>query len=325
MTNSLPRRREPGTHPRRHLTLLASFALALAALGGFATPRTTFAWDTGGYSGASETRLVALHNGARASAGLPTLKFDSRLRAIARWRARDLAERDYFSHTIKGTSRNVFWYLQYKYDYCFKVAGENLGTLRWDGASEAEVTNWVFDAWIKSAGHRRNILGRAWDSIGVGAYRGSDGTFKWTVLFADRCATAGRDPAPATNGSASASANVQPTPRPIAEPMPRAFPRPAPRTTPVAGIAIPESPTSSPDSAPSPTPLPALTGETDRQMLTPPQWLPSSAPSRVPVGDPQPSARPGPPDFGFSLPDQYADIGLAHSILMLVIRPLLGP
>lgn len=324
MTNVYSHRIISGGSPRRRLAFLVAAALAVTAVGGLSTPRSAWAWDPGASSGDSEARLVALHNQARASAGLRTLTLDPRLRTIARWRAKDLAERDYLSHTIKGTSRNVFWYMQYRYDYCFRVAGENLGTLRWDGAGEADASKWVFDAWMKSAGHRTNILGKAWDSIGVGAYRASDGTFKWTVLFADRCASSGGGPAPASNGSVSANANPRSTPRPIAEPMPRAFPRPAPRTPTVPETVTQLSPTQSPAPASPPTELPALTGDTDRPTPTPPPWHPSGGPSPVPVGDLQPSARPRPPGFGLGLPDHVADIGLAHSILMLVIRPLLG-
>ena len=68
-----------------------------------------------------------------------------------------MVERDYFSHTIKGTDRhNVFWYMQHEYDYCFKLAGENIGTVTWEGASEEDVTNWVFDAFMDSDGHREH-------------------------------------------------------------------------------------------------------------------------------------------------------------------------
>ena len=51
-----------------------------------------------------------------------------------------MVERDYFSHTIKGTDHNVFWYMQHEYGYCFKVAGENIGTVKWEGASEEDAT-----------------------------------------------------------------------------------------------------------------------------------------------------------------------------------------
>ena len=69
--------------------------------------------------------------------------------------------------TIKGTDRQVFWYMQHQYGYCFNVAGENIGTVKWPGASEEEATNWVFDAFMNSQGHRDNIMGKAWDVVAV--------------------------------------------------------------------------------------------------------------------------------------------------------------
>ncbi len=191
-----------------------ALAIGLSAGGLLIAPTPALGWDPGAFSKASEDQLVALQNQARASAGLRTLKPDPTLQAAARWRAKDMAQRDYFGHTIKGTDRKVFWYLQYKYDYCFKVAGENLGTVTWEGASAEEVSAWAFDAWMNSAGHRAAILGEAWDSIGIGSYRADDGRYVWTVLFADRCA--------------SAKASPKPTPKPT----PKATPRPTARPTP---------------------------------------------------------------------------------------------
>ena len=120
----------------------------------------------------SESQLISLQNEARASAGMKSLKLDTALRKVARWRSKDMIQRDYFSHTIKGTSRNVFWYLQHTYDYCFKVAGENIGTVTWKGASVEDATNWVFDAFMNSSGHRANIMGKAWDVVAVGRLQG---------------------------------------------------------------------------------------------------------------------------------------------------------
>ena len=44
---------------------------------------------------------------------------------------------------------------------------------------------------MDSSGHRKNILGRAWDVIGVGAYQGPGDKKMWTVLFADKCGANG--------------------------------------------------------------------------------------------------------------------------------------
>ena len=81
-------------------------------------------WNAGTVQRAAEAELISLTNQARASAGLRTLKLDSKLPTIARWRSKDMIDRDYFRHDPGRGS--VFWYMQYK-GYCFKLAGENIG------------------------------------------------------------------------------------------------------------------------------------------------------------------------------------------------------
>lgn len=185
-----------------------------------------------------------------------------------------MAQRDYFGHTIKGTDRKVFWYLQSKYDYCFKVGGENLGTVTWEGASAEEVSTWAFDAWMDSAGHRAAILGEAWDSIGIGAYRADDGKYVWTVLFADRCGSTAASPKPTPKPTAKVTARPQATPRPTRRPTARPTPRSTPKLT-----ARP-APKATPMAISQPTPSPAATANPPAT----PQPIPTTAdPTRSPV------------------------------------------
>ena len=172
--------------PRR-LTLLVVLAIVVTSLGVLAVPRNALGWGEDTFSAGSEALLIAMQDRVRATAGPGSLEQDAALRAIARWRSRDMVERDYFSHTIKGTDRRVFWYMENEFGYCFEVAGENIGTVTWRGASEEDATKWVFDQFMNSSGHRANIMGTAWDTVAVGAYKATGDTFVWTVLFADRC------------------------------------------------------------------------------------------------------------------------------------------
>ena len=57
-----------------------------------------------------------------------------------------------------------------------------------------------------SPGHRANILGKTWDVIGIGAYKGPTGKKMWTVLFADKCGSTAPKPTP------------KPTPKPRPKP-----------------------------------------------------------------------------------------------------------
>ena len=190
----------------RRIALVLALAVTLSSSAGLFLAPVVRAWDLNSFSSGSESQLITLQNQARASGGLKALKLDTALRTIARWRSKDMAQRDYFSHTIpsSGTDHNVFWYMQNEYNYCFKVAGENIGQATWPGASEEDVTAYVFDLFMDSSGHRANIMGKSWDVVAVGAYRTTGDHYVWTVLFADKCGTT---PAP----------TPEPTPEPTAE------------------------------------------------------------------------------------------------------------
>lgn len=178
-------------HARRHspssLLRLAGLALSAASLLIVVGATPTLAWDGGSFSTASEQELLGLTNDARAAAGLPSLRWDAALASIARWRSEDMIDRDYFAHSIPPTGEMV-WNVMDERGYCYDLAGENIGwNLNWpDDQATAEIEK----SFIGSAGHRDNILGRAWDAIGIGAFKGTDGKIMWTVLFADRCGSA---------------------------------------------------------------------------------------------------------------------------------------
>jgi uncharacterized protein YkwD len=212
----------------RHLISLVLAATVTWGVG-LAMPGPAAAWSAGTFSSSSERELVALTNRSRASAGLRSLRVDSTLTSVARWRSKDMIDRDYFSHDIPGYG-TVFKKLDAK-GYCYKVAGENIG---WNTYPDDVATAEIHQMFMDSSGHRANILGRAWDVIGVGAYKGPDGKKMWTVLFADRC------------GSTTASA-------------PRATPRPTPRPTPKPKPKPVVAATPTPTPPPTPSPAPTLT------------------------------------------------------------------
>jgi uncharacterized protein YkwD len=293
----------PVVDPRR-LTLLVVLSLLATSIGVLAIPRGVLGWDDNTFSSGSETQLISLQNQARASGGRKALKQDLALRKIARWRSEDMADRGYFSHTIKGTSRNVFWYLEHKYDYCFKLAGENIGTVKWPGASEDDATKWVFEQFMNSSGHRKNIMGSAWDVVGVGAFKTSGDTFMWTVIFADRCSTSSATPKPTPKPTARPRA----TPRPTAKPKPAAAtPRPTPKPT------TKPKPTATPTPTPSPSPTPVLV----------PVLVSTPPPAETPTPDPTPRA-PGIPPGPLRVVDPPAELGLVDSILQSVAAQFFG-
>jgi uncharacterized protein YkwD len=230
--------------PRRFVAMTA-IAFILTSVGLLAAPRTTLAWGTNSFSSASESQLVSLTNQARAAAGLKALKVDSTLTAIARWRSKDMVQRNYFSHTILGTSYNVFHVLDQK-GYCYHIAGENIG---WNNYPDDVATNTIQRQFMASAGHRANILGKAWDAVGIGAYKGPTGLKMWTVIFADRC---GSTPAPTPKPT------PRPTPRPTPKPTPHPTTRPHPTPTPQPTAKPKPAATPIPTATPTPTPTPTL-------------------------------------------------------------------
>ncbi len=249
--------------PRR--TALAIVLLfGISSVFTFAAPSATFAWDINSFSSSSAADLVALTNRSRASAGLKALRVDSTLASVARWRSKDMIVRDYFSHSIPGYGK--VWDKLHAIGYCYKVGGENIG---WNNYPDDIATAAIHKMFMGSAGHRANIMGRAWDVIGVGAYKGPTGKKMWTVLFADKCGATSTAP--------------KPTPRPTAKPKPRTTPRPTtrpkatPRPTPKpATTATPET-TPAIELAPTAEPTPPLD----------PYGLPGDNPVTEPTDEPE--------------------------------------
>jgi uncharacterized protein YkwD len=128
----------------------------------------------------SINRVIELTNIERSKAGLPPLIFEPRLAAAAQRHSQDMALRDFFSHnnpdgrTAGDRAREA--------GYPFSFVGENL----YAGLPTPEQ---VVAGWMKSEGHRRNILNRDYKEIGVGYYFLANDTgnvnYKhyWTQVF----------------------------------------------------------------------------------------------------------------------------------------------
>ncbi len=236
--------RDLAASPRR--TALAIVLLfGISSVFTFAAPSATFAWDTNSFSSSSASELVTLTNRSRASAGLKALRVDSTLSSVARWRSKDMIVRDYFSHTIPGYGK--VWDKLHAIGYCYKVGGENIG---WNNYPDDIATAAIHKMFMNSAGHRANILGKAWDVIGVGAYKGPTGKKMWTVLFADKCGTTSTAPKP----------TAKPTPKPTKRPVATARPKATPRPTPKPATATPV-PTPLLELAPIAEPTPPINGD----------------------------------------------------------------
>lgn len=104
-------------------------------------------------------RVVALVNQERAAAGCQALQVDSRLASAATAHSLDMAVNDFFSHT--GSDGSLPWDRMAAAGYVYSTAGENIAA----GYTTPEA---VVDGWMKSSGHRANILNCAFTETGVG-------------------------------------------------------------------------------------------------------------------------------------------------------------
>jgi uncharacterized protein YkwD len=231
----------PRARLTRRLAILVALTFAAAAAAALAHPTEAFAWGDNAFSSGAERDLVALTNRSRASAGRKSLRISATLSSIARWRSKDMIKRDYFSHSIPGYG-NVFKRISSS-GFCYHVAGENIG---WTTGSDSAATSKIHGMFMDSSGHRANILGKSWDVIGVGAYKGADGKKMYTVLFADKCGST----------KSSSKPGSKPKPRPASKPAasrPKATIKAKAKPSFVIGAA-PAAPTSPPRVEPSDAP-----------------------------------------------------------------------
>lgn len=102
--------------------------------------------------------IVRLTNESRREAGLPPVTVDDKLTAAARAKLFDMLRRDYFAH--KAPDGRQPWAFMHAAGYRFQAAAENLAK-GYDNEPELQ------QAWMKSRGHRANILNPLFTEIGV--------------------------------------------------------------------------------------------------------------------------------------------------------------
>ncbi|URM92558.1 CAP domain-containing protein [Streptomyces sp. MRC013] len=144
-----------------------------AARRGGAGPHRARPSRPGGAAADHARRVLDLVNAERAKAGCPALHADARLQRAAQGHADDMAARGYYAHdTPEGRS-----------------AGDRIGAAgyRWRTWAEnihrgpRDPDTAVRD-WMKSPGHRANILDCAFRDIGVGVTLRSNGPW-WVQNF----------------------------------------------------------------------------------------------------------------------------------------------
>ncbi|MBR0350996.1 MAG: SH3 domain-containing protein [Clostridia bacterium] len=112
---------------------------------------------------ADEKEVFNLINQQRANNGLPALKIDNELQRVARIKAQDMVDKNYFSHNSPTYGSPFDMMKSFKISY--KTAGENIAG---NNNNSSAVT-----AWMNSPGHKANILNSSFNYTGVGVVNGS--------------------------------------------------------------------------------------------------------------------------------------------------------
>ena len=118
--------------------------------------------------------VLELVNAERVKAGAGTLEGTGELYAAANLRAKELAKT--FSHNRPDGSL-CFTVLK-EFNISSSARAENI-------AGNFKSPQQVVSAWMKSEGHRKNILNAAYKKIGIGVYTDSAGKLSWVQLFTD--------------------------------------------------------------------------------------------------------------------------------------------
>jgi methionine-rich copper-binding protein CopC len=209
--------------PRFAALRRAAIALSLAAtiVPVFAAAPVSASTYSGFYADFSSMSLMRLTNLDRHALGRRRLQVDQYLVSLARdmaftcpstgntirGRARDMASRDYLSHAIKGcrtssggtyTVQNLLRHVGYS-----TYTGENIGVNNWpdtgatykygcsstgtscNGSTKTPApVGAVQRMWMRSAGHRANILNTRYDRFGCAAWQGSSDRKFFACIFA---------------------------------------------------------------------------------------------------------------------------------------------
>ncbi|MBR3002327.1 MAG: SH3 domain-containing protein [Clostridia bacterium] len=123
-----------------------------------------------------EQEVFNLVNQQRTSNGLSALKIDSEVQNVARIKAKDMVQNNYFSHNSPtyGTPFNML----NNFKVSYKSAGENIAG---NSSNSAAVT-----AWMNSSGHRANILNSSYNYTGIGVVNGSQYGKIYVQMFIGR-------------------------------------------------------------------------------------------------------------------------------------------
>jgi uncharacterized protein YkwD len=128
--------------------------------------------ETGSSSAASASSMatakevLAILNAARTKAGCSPLKINQKLMAAAKTHATNMAQKNFFGHANADGSK--FSKRVKRQGYKYRMVAENI-------AAGQQTARQAALSWLKSAGHRRNILNCKMKDTGIAvAYQADD-------------------------------------------------------------------------------------------------------------------------------------------------------
>ncbi|MBQ8590836.1 MAG: hypothetical protein IJ486_10345 [Firmicutes bacterium] len=122
-------------------------------------------------------QMLAQVNRERRSAGLSELTLSRELSNVAEIKAEDMRDHGYFSHT-SPTYGSPFEMMK-QFGISYRKAGENI-------AKGQKTVSEVMNGWMKSSGHRENILNKDFTHMGVGYCTDRFGNGYWVQMFISR-------------------------------------------------------------------------------------------------------------------------------------------
>ena len=156
----------------RRLAILAMIPAALVGMIAVAAPAEAATVSTS----TLQTQVVSLSNAERVKAGCTSLPVNAQLLWAARGHSKYMATTGKFSHT--GARKSTFIARAKAAGYS-AARSENIA---WGYRTAAEVV----DAWMKSPGHRRNLLDCGAKTFAVGVVLSANGTPYYTQDFGNR-------------------------------------------------------------------------------------------------------------------------------------------
>jgi uncharacterized protein YkwD len=126
-----------------------------------------------------EQQMFNAHNAERANAGVGALELNATLVEVARQRAQDMANANYFSHT--SPSGETAFTLLAKVGYGYALAGENIARNNYPDTQAVAV---AMTGFMNSPGHKANLVDGRYKLVGIGSAITPDGMKYFVVVFA---------------------------------------------------------------------------------------------------------------------------------------------